>query len=394
MTAQITSARTDDSLPYTHQFPVVGDPGAQAEVVPILGPLTVGLPDSIVDFAACGPWQVRGCATRGMSHRYAGTPRQDSFSVAANADWVVAAVCDGVSQGRESHVAAETAARALCKLALDAVTPSAAPSEATGAAESEPTPTDEAGDENIDEAPNSTDETTASGPTHFAEAAAGEHDLDGMPADEWQDHPPLLALVSWEQISQRTSRRIIDEARYRGLATTTDDAEPSEQLRQVRAVMATTAVVVLLSRSAAADGSLPGVLALLAGDSGAYRVSGGVVSPLLGGKGDDGPITSSAVRPLPGVVTPQVLPFRVAAGEAVILVSDGIGDPLGNGSSTLGQLLGQLWQRPPTPGQLLEQVNFLLRSFDDDRTAVGLWNTLPTPGGRSTLSSTCGHDDG
>lgn len=295
--------------PYTSGFPSVGDPGGQTAVVPILGTGTTGIPDSLVDVATCGPWEVRGCSSRGMSHRYLGTPRQDAFALAADGSWVVAAVCDGVSSGKESHVAADTAARSICKLVLDAL------------------------------------------------------GRDGT--------------VDWGMVSQRVSRRIIEEARYRQLVDLSGITDPLEVLRVVREVMSTTAVVAVVSQHEGDDGTLAGELAVIAGDSGAYRLSPEGVIPLLGGKDDEGTFTSGSVRPLPGPVRPQVIRFDIEPGEAVLLVSDGVGDPLGDGDSALGRMLATSWSTPPPIGRFLDEVNFLMRTYDDDRTAVGLWWTGP-----------------
>lgn len=292
-------------LSYTAGFPSVGDPGSQASIPPALGTGTIGIPDSLVDVATCGPFEIRACSSRGMSHRYAGTPRQDAFALAADEDWVVVAVCDGVSSGKQSHVAADTAARSICKLALDALA------------------------------------------------------RDGV--------------VDWLALSQRVSRRIIDEARYRRIADLGGLAEAVEVLRAVREQMSTTAVVACLSRHTHGDGVLSGELVVIAGDSGAFTISAGGVAPLIGGKDEEGSFTSGSVRPLPGHVAPKALRFTLKRGEAVLLVTDGIGDPLGAGDSALGRMIADAWAAPPPIGTFLDQVNFLMRSYDDDRTAVGLW---------------------
>lgn len=290
---------------FTAGFPRVGDPGSQASILPALGPSTIGIPDSLVDVATCGPFEIRGCSSRGMSHRYAGTPRQDAFALATDDDWVVVAVCDGVSSGRQSHVAADTAARSICKLVLDALA------------------------------------------------------RDGV--------------VDWTAVSNRVSRRIVEEARYRQIVDLADVSDSVEVLRAVRDRMSTTAVAAAISRHTHNDDVLSGELVVIAGDSGAFTISATGVAPLIGGKDNEGSFTSGSVRPLPGSVTPQTRSFTLGRGEAVLLVTDGIGDPLGAGDSTLGRMIADAWRTPPPIGRFLDEVNFLQRSYDDDRTAVGLW---------------------
>ena len=83
------------------------------------------------------------------------------------------------------------------------------------------------------------------------------------------------------------------------------------------------------------------------------------------------------MRPLPGPIEPDVLDFVLAPSEALILVTDGVGDPLGDGTGELGQQLATRWAYPPTIDAFLLDVNFLRRTFDDDRTAVGVWVLPP-----------------
>lgn len=99
----------------------IGDPGRQAEVRAKGGPANVGVPDTALDFLTHGPLEVRACSSRGWSHRFLGTPRQDSFCLWADDRVLVIGVADGVSESPQSQVAAETGARSAVKLAADAV---------------------------------------------------------------------------------------------------------------------------------------------------------------------------------------------------------------------------------------------------------------------------------
>lgn len=284
---------------------VIGDAGRQPDVVPVAGPLTVGVPDSILDFLTDGDLELRGCATRGWSHRHAGTPRQDFFAIQVSDDLLVVAVADGVSAGASSHVAAETAARSACKLV----------------------------------------------------------------ADRWRDGEPL----DWDLISRRVSMRILDEAEYRQLVSApAPDATIDDRLRACVASMATTLVVCAMRRRATHDG-YETWLAVLAGDSGVYKITDSRLEPLSGGKDPGSVISSTAVRPLPGAVTPTELTVHLQPGEALLLCTDGIGDPVGDGSGEVGTELAARWSAPPTIDGFLRDVNFYRKTYDDDRTAVGIW---------------------
>ncbi|MGQ0631643.1 MAG: protein phosphatase 2C domain-containing protein [Sporichthyaceae bacterium] len=285
----------------------IGDPGRQPEIRATSGPLNVGVPDTVLDFLSLGPFELRGCATRGWSHRYKGTPRQDFFSVLVNDDYLIVAVADGVSEGEFSQVAAETAARSACKLVADQL------------------------------------------------ARNG--------------------CVDWVQLAGRASMRIIDEAEYRQISVPTEES-PSldDRLRSCLEKMSTTLIVGIVNMTPRAEG-FPVEIGVVAGDSAAYvrRIEEDVLVPVGGGKEAGGAITSTRVRPLPGRVDPEANYFFLLPGEALVLGSDGIGDPVGDGTGEVGKEYAARWVSPPTIDAFLLDVNIYRRSFDDDRTAVGVW---------------------
>ena len=288
------------------EAPTIGDGGRQAEVVATPGPLTIGVSDTELDFFSAGPLEVRACSTRGLSHRFASTPRQDAFALAADGDWLVFALADGVSEGDYSQVAAETASRAACKLVLD------------GAAE--------------------------------------------------------IATLDWTLLAGRVSKRLIEEARIRRLVDMTDDADINVQLKMVRSVMSTTLVVGAIAVNPSSDGTHESYVVILAGDSGAYRIEGEQLMPVLGGKVDDGSgVSGGSVHPLPGASSPEVVHRQLVTGELLLLTSDGLGDPIGDGSNDVGHELARRWRTPPTIANFFADVNMRRRTYDDDRTAVGVW---------------------
>jgi serine/threonine protein phosphatase PrpC len=122
------------------------------------------------------------------------------------------------------------------------------------------------------------------------------------------------------------------------------------------------------------------------GDSSAWVLTAGKFHDVLGGKNHiDGGIASSAVSALPRVptqITPTVLEFL---GDAVLLIgTDGIGDPLGSGEGSVGNLFRDVLTRPSPPSliEFAHAVDFSRETFDDDRTLVALWpnriNAWPT----------------
>lgn len=110
------------------------------------------------------------------------------------------------------------------------------------------------------------------------------------------------------------------------------------------------------------------------GDSGAWLLRDGEFGDLVGGKTVGyGGISSSAVSALPRVpqqVEPTVVEF--GAGEVLLIGTDGIGDPLGSGTGSVGNMFRDLLcdLEPPTLLEFARAVDFSRETFDDDRTLV------------------------
>jgi hypothetical protein len=112
------------------------------------------------------------------------------------------------------------------------------------------------------------------------------------------------------------------------------------------------------------------------GDTSAWVLrSGATWEPLQAVKNAGAAIASAAVTALPAVAGHAGTPTftRVRSGDALVLMTDGVGDPLGDGTGDVGQFLASVWSSPPTDLQFAAQVGFARKSFDDDRTAVALW---------------------
>ncbi|MEJ2887966.1 protein phosphatase 2C domain-containing protein [Actinomycetospora aeridis] len=65
----------------------------------------------------------------------------------------------------------------------------------------------------------------------------------------------------------------------------------------------------------------------------------------------------------------------VRRGEALVLMTDGVGDPLGDGANDFADFLSDVWSVPPAALAFAAHLDFARRSFDDDRTAVAVWPT-------------------
>jgi serine/threonine protein phosphatase PrpC len=119
------------------------------------------------------------------------------------------------------------------------------------------------------------------------------------------------------------------------------------------------------------------------GDSSTWTLSGGCFTEILGGKAPDSSgIASSEVAGLPRVprqIRPTVI--DIAPGDVLLIGTDGIGEPLGNGEGAVGTLLRDLLLRPTAPSliEFAHPIDFSRETFDDDRTLVAVWPNTPPP---------------
>lgn len=92
-------------------------------------------------------------------------------------------------------------------------------------------------------------------------------------------------------------------------------------------------------------------------------------------KNDGAVLATSATSAVPLISAEIGPPMRttIRPDDALVLVTDGIGDPLGDGTGDVGAFLASMWGAPPSALEFAAQVGFARKTFDDDRTAVALW---------------------
>ncbi|HEX3787545.1 MAG TPA: protein phosphatase 2C domain-containing protein [Pseudonocardiaceae bacterium] len=142
--------------------------------------------------------------------------------------------------------------------------------------------------------------------------------------------------------------------------------------RQVAGQLATTVLyaVVCLSGSAAGQAHVYGI-----GDTSVWVLADGHWHPRQPIKNDGAEVYSSSVTALPLLPRelPPVIRTRVAPGQVLVLMTDGVGDPLGDGTGSVAEFLADRWCLPPSGLEFAAQVDFRRSTFDDDRTVVALW---------------------
>jgi hypothetical protein len=119
-------------------------------------------------------------------------------------------------------------------------------------------------------------------------------------------------------------------------------------------------------------------LAARIGDSPGLVLREGEFHPLFDARTGEMYETSTACLPNRGGAV-QMVDGRLQCGQALALVTDGVGIPLT--VPEIGGYLAESWAQPPGPVEFLHTLQFRARSFDDDRSAVVVWapEAAPTP---------------
>jgi serine/threonine protein phosphatase PrpC len=135
--------------------------------------------------------------------------------------------------------------------------------------------------------------------------------------------------------------------------------------------LSTTLILAAVADQPPAAGNFEVILAQV-GDSSAWRLRDGQWTKLgATSEETDSPI-DTAVEPLPLYSTARVWRETFRPGEALALVSDGIGNIL-PANRDFADALAELWRADaPSPAQLLGVVDATVKTYDDDRTFVGL----------------------
>jgi serine/threonine protein phosphatase PrpC len=188
-------------------------------------------------------------------------------------------------------------------------------------------------------------------------------------ADQLAHDPPTR--IDWHQTVKAVAQVIIRE----GTKLLAADSSPSgPTARDVAAVMATTVAYAIIATSPGEGGFELHVFGV--GDTSAWLLDDQSGWRLLaGGKDRSDELASSQTLALPYLPGVSVLAVQkcLKPGSAFLMVSDGIGDPIGDASGDVGAFLAEVWREPPQPLTFAAQVCFARRGFDDDRTAVAVW---------------------
>lgn len=116
----------------------------------------------------------------------------------------------------------------------------------------------------------------------------------------------------------------------------------------------------------------PFVSVTVSGDGAVYAVSREKGwKTIKAGKARGGSIASNAVTALPVDPGKPIISFgSLDPGESLFIVTDGLGDMIGNGSSTLGGFFQDKFQQCSNIIQYLQMMDVSMYQADDDRTGI------------------------
>ena len=179
--------------------------------------------------------------------------------------------------------------------------------------------------------------------------------------------------IIWDQLVGTIAGHVLLQARKESGDQTLDAGDAAR-------LMATTAAFVIVPTDADVAGERACIV-LPIGDTSVWILrADGSWEPITLVKNAGEAVASSAVFALPLLPADTLVPLgaTLQPGDALFVVTDGIGDPLGSGDGDVGAALSRIWSAPPNRYEFAAQVDFGRRSHTDDRTVVGVWPDQPS----------------
>lgn len=296
---------------------IVGEPFATPEgMIPSLGDNgneSSSIADTVIDGWSSEYFGMRMACSRGQSHRYSGTPRQDMcrWALCGDGKYLIAAVADGVSSAQYAHVAADFA-------------------------------------------------------TRYAIAWLKKQ----LAEQTVRDDP---STIPWEKLVQAINYELMQrETRLAEKAAAAGELEPP------KGNYATTLGVAVCASTPEGMHVFGGT----AGDSPVWLLENNRVEVLSGHKEHEENIAVNKVKALPapeeGFITFSSF-VPADKNVAVMVVTDGVADAMGEGGGELGALFEEalLGDRKASLIEFARLVDFSKRTYDDDRSAIAIWNNAP-----------------
>ncbi|OLF05741.1 hypothetical protein BLA60_35100 [Actinophytocola xinjiangensis] len=185
----------------------------------------------------------------------------------------------------------------------------------------------------------------------------------------WLDEEGGAGQPDWADVLRCASWALVEFAKAQPGGDTDTDTDNGTEAERAERLLATTLVAAVVLPGE--DGTAT-VTSARAGDSTAWLLTGPDWAELFGGPA--GELLDPAVHALPRLPAeiagvPAVLP----AGGVLLVGTDGVGGPVGEGRGPVGAALAAGLESPPSPLDLGYLLDFSRETFDDDRTLVAVW---------------------
>ncbi len=168
--------------------------------------------------------------------------------------------------------------------------------------------------------------------------------------------------VDWTRVVEHAAWQVVQQAGL-ALRLAEPDAERAEQQ------MASTLITGVVRPGPGG----PTAELVRVGDGGAWVVRAGRYRRLFEPPAADPTEKVSAVTALPRVPVVVASGGALTPGDVLLVATDGIVDPLGDGSGSVGAYLADRLAEPRPPLEFARDADFSRETFDDDRTLLAIW---------------------
>jgi len=189
---------------------------------------------------------------------------------------------------------------------------------------------------------------------HAAAAVARQLDADPAP-------PP----IDWADVFGQAAWALVEEHRR-------SSGEPQAGVEQAAPLLATTLLVAAVT---VADEEPIHVQVAAVGDSPALVLQARRFEPLVGETPDAADLLGAGVDALPHKPHAFARAERtLGPGDVLLLASDGLALPLGDGTGEVGRVLARELRRPPNVVDFARLLDFSRATYDDDRSLIAVWS--------------------
>jgi hypothetical protein len=170
--------------------------------------------------------------------------------------------------------------------------------------------------------------------------------------------------LDWGEVFRQAAWALVEEHRRNA-------GDPDAGVDDAATTLATTLLVAAVPGTTE-DGD-PRVQLATVGDSPAYLLAGRAFERIGGEPQDSDGLIGGGVEALPRAQEPHSHACTLAPGGALLLCTDGVSLPLGDGRGEVGRTLARELANPPGIVDFARLLDFSRATYDDDRTLIAIW---------------------